>query len=207
MVSTSPNLQCVVSKSKPKMPWSSESDADSYESDGSAPDNACFRCGRQGHWASKCYAKTDVDGRQLKKTSTSLLPPPSTTAGVYSITDLSGRIYVGKSSNINKRIQEHKDGAGTSFLTRFIKQCSTLTSGTEDDLESWERNETLEQMYRNGIQNVRGWMFTSLVLTEKQEEDAFKQICEKKDLCRSCGRNNHFADRCYAKSKADWVKK
>src|SRR5262249_30090207 len=28
-------------------------------------DDACFRCGRTGHWAEDCYARTDVDGNEL----------------------------------------------------------------------------------------------------------------------------------------------
>lgn len=26
----------------------------------------CYRCGRKGHWASSCYAKTDVRGNELE---------------------------------------------------------------------------------------------------------------------------------------------
>ena len=25
----------------------------------------CYRCGRSGHWANNCYARTDVDGDEL----------------------------------------------------------------------------------------------------------------------------------------------
>lgn len=34
------------------------------ESDDEGSD-ACFRCGREGHWAAQCYAKTGVDGKRL----------------------------------------------------------------------------------------------------------------------------------------------
>jgi hypothetical protein len=26
----------------------------------------CYRCGRKGHWASTCYAQTDIDGNALE---------------------------------------------------------------------------------------------------------------------------------------------
>lgn len=29
----------------------------------SEAEDSCYRCGRQGHWASECYAKRDVSGR------------------------------------------------------------------------------------------------------------------------------------------------
>jgi hypothetical protein len=31
--------------------------------------NACFRCGREGHFSSSCYAHTHIDGRELTKSS------------------------------------------------------------------------------------------------------------------------------------------
>lgn len=30
-----------------------------------ASKDSCFRCGRDSHWASDCYARTSVDGRKL----------------------------------------------------------------------------------------------------------------------------------------------
>ena len=42
-----------------------------YESDDSNDnddDNCCFRCGREGHYASSCYASKHIKGYYLKKT-------------------------------------------------------------------------------------------------------------------------------------------
>jgi len=179
------------------------SSSESYESDspssGLSNPESCFRCGRYGHWTANCYAKTDVDGRHMKKQHV------ASSAGVYAIGDSSGKIYVGKSMDTQKRFNEHTRGSGTSFLKGNIKKRSTATNGSKADMESWERNETLEQMYRTGIRNVRGWMFTASVLTDQQTQDAFNQICEKYDLCRKCGRNSHFMAKCYAKTRAEWA--
>jgi len=40
-------------------------ESEEYEEDDSDDEDCCFRCGREGHWASECYARTHVDGRRL----------------------------------------------------------------------------------------------------------------------------------------------
>ncbi len=86
-----------------------------------------------------------------------------------------------------------------------FQETPTLTLRQGLDLESWERNETLFRMKIHGVDNVRGWMFTSSVLSDDDKDSAFRQICEKFDLCRKCGREGHFADSCYATTRADFT--
>ncbi len=206
---------------------------------------ACFRCGRRGHFAQNCYAKTAVDSaffqyesscdesydddsnddsndgdllHTAKKTYknyqalTTLLPrstsstAPTARSGIYVLLTTSGLYYVGKSNDIDSRIRDHQRGLGAACLngSRF-QVITTLTSGSASDLESWERNETLHRMLHHGIENVRGWMFTSTQLSENDSQSAFRQICEKFDLCRRCGRRSHFADQCFARSIDKWA--
>jgi hypothetical protein len=224
---------------------SDSSDDDHYSDD---DDDRCFRCGRTGHFASSCFAKTFVGGggdksnestnqcfgsiqgykkKQQKCSrcgrightfsscfaSTSVIggsrlgkEEEKEEVGVYVLESKDGMYYIGKSSSIETRIQKHKTGEGAQCIKHWknVKQITPLTSGDVDDLESWERNETLQRMYHHGIGKVRGWMFTTTELSSEQRNTAFKQICEKFDLCRKCGRNNHFAERCYAASQAPW---
>ena len=114
-------------------------------------------------------------------------------------------MYVGKSQDVERRIEQHMSGEGTQCLSGRVRRLEVGEAGTERDLESWERNETLARMYKHGVDKVRGWMFTSARLSAEQEEQAFGQICEKYDLCRQCGRNTHFADKCFARSRAFWA--
>ena len=106
--------------------------------------------------------------------------------GVYVLELENNCIYVGKShQNVEGRVKEHFTSGGSAFTKKFkpISQLPTLTSFTAD-LESFERAETLEQMWVKGIKNVRGWQYTKLYLTEFEYESIFRQMCERKDLCR-----------------------
>jgi hypothetical protein len=46
-------------------------DDDGDEDDGDEDDDddgdqgSCYRCGRRGHWANMCFARTDVHGRRI----------------------------------------------------------------------------------------------------------------------------------------------
>ena len=106
--------------------------------------------------------------------------------GVYVLQLENDCIYVGKShQNVEGRVKEHFTSGGSAFTKKFrpISQLPTLTQVTSD-LESFERAETLEQMWVRGIKNVRGWQYTKLYLTEFEYESIFRQMCERKDLCR-----------------------
>lgn len=95
---------------------------------------------------------------------------------------------------------------GTNFLSKgLISRVPTITQGSPDDLESWERNETLAQMHRRGIDRVRGWIFARRELDPSEREHAFTQVCHKFDLCLTCGRNSHFQDKCFARTRAGWA--
>jgi hypothetical protein len=123
-------------------------------------------------------------------------------AGVYAFKNRTiGVCYVGKSNNIDSRLAQHREMNPGDVLVRE----PLLTGGSTNDLESWERNEVLTRMYRNGMESVRGWRFTRRgLLTMEEKISAKNDIMEKFDLCRRCGRNTHFANTCFARTPALW---
>ena len=60
-------------------------------------------------------------------------------------------------------------------------------------------------MHRHGIDKVRGWLYTTPVMSPDQREEAFRQVCARKGLCGTCGRGGHLAAQCFANGKAAWA--
>ena len=136
-----------------------------------------------------------VVGKTTPAAATKALRGARAEAGVYVLELPQGRYYVGKSGNVEDRLEQHRGGTGASCAEGFRRRVPPLTP-PDDDAEAWERAETLARMRRHGISRVRGWMFTSPELTDAQREAAFSQVCERFDLCRRCGRAGHFATAC-----------
>jgi len=162
----------------------------------------CARCGMSGHSIQDCFARTTCDGDELispgqtgkRKRSVS---EQRCRSGVYVIKYQDGNMYVGKSNDIDARIRQHAARAVkcTSEWQGTPREVKPITSAMEDH-ESWERNETLELMSRHGVEKVRGWMYTTQELSQDTVESIDAQLCEKYDLCRTCGMKGHFASAC-----------
>ncbi len=137
--------------------------------------------------------------------------PPLGDKGVYVLELKDGGFYVGKSHDIDERLRQHagkgeQQHSGATCAKGFVGRVAALTPRC-DDMEAWERAETLARMYKHGIERVRGWMYTNPEMTEAQREHAFSQICEKHDLCRKCGNAGHFAAECGCRTRAAWARR
>jgi predicted GIY-YIG superfamily endonuclease len=114
--------------------------------------------------------------------------------------------YVGKSKDIDTRVQQHADGEGAGCVSgRTFTEVKPITQGTSEDMESWERMEVLERMYQFGIDAVRGWKYVFAVMPLSQKLSAFDDVCERFDLCRRCGRGSHFVKECEALTTDRWT--
>lgn len=125
---------------------------------------------------------------------------PAGREGVYILELSQGRIYVGHSSDIRRRIQQHMAGQGSAFTKAFPPTGVILprlgcVSGSP---EAAERDETLRYMFLRGIQAVRGWRYVRVHMPAEEERDAESNIRELFDLCRRCGHPGHFIGHCKA---------
>lgn len=146
-------------------------------------------------------SKASANSSQASKTKTA-----KSKGAVYVLELPGGKYYVGKSRDIERRQAQHVNGVGSAWTRAHgvIRSVPTTTRAMED-LESWERAETLHLAFVHGIDNVRGHRYTEVNLTEEERHRYFEDICEKKDLCRKCGRNSHMVAQCFATSKAEWA--
>jgi ribosomal protein L37E len=120
--------------------------------------------------------------------------------GVYVLALEQGGIYVGRSADIDSRIQQHRSGLGSAWCRRqggVVSEEPTVHAGSPDDLASWEMNETVAQMLIHGFENVRGWEFTNCAALTSKECDTLKTlVMGQGNMCRRCGGEGHFAQHC-----------
>ena len=135
---------------------------------------------------------------------------------IYVLELKSGKFYVGKTSNIERRIQEHSSGRGSAWTRKYklIRILYTTKKHNED-------YHVIKMMHERGIENVRGGSFSTMALTPSDVDMANRMIYTQYDLCyncgksghytlncnktycRRCGRNNHSIEKCYAKTTVD----
>jgi len=123
---------------------------------------------------------------------------------VYVLRLKEGKYYVGESINVRKRVWTHVNLNGAAWTRQYgvIGRIPTISPQMG---AFWELNETLEQMKRHGIDNVRGSMFSNIRLTQDQRSVAVSLYCEKENLCRKCGSHTHLETQCEQISKTSWM--
>lgn len=96
-----------------------------------------------------------------------------------------GYVYVGKSTDPSKRISQHMQGRGADF-TKAHKPTGVILErlGTlEGEGDGPERDETLRQMDKLGVDRVRGWKYCCKTLGRRDRADIESNIREMKVCC------------------------
>jgi cellular nucleic acid-binding protein len=108
-----------------------------------------------------------------------------------------GKYYVGRSEYKELRLIQHSTGKGSAWTSKFhpvsiveIRECK---SPFEEDMV------TKEYMAKYGIDNVRGGSYVKIVLDSIQLEAITRELLSVSDLCKSCGKSDHFIGECHEK--------
>ena len=128
--------------------------------------------------------------------------------GVYVLELNGGGFYVGKSENVQARVQQHVAGAGSSrycVARGGVKRVLSTLTPAQENLAGWEQSETLAQMRLRGVDNVRGFEWTTQVLKPTDYQTIRTLQLGTADLCRKCGGDGHFAAQCGKRRKQAWL--
>jgi hypothetical protein len=131
---------------------------------------------------------------------------------VYVLECEGSTIYVGSSKNCTKRFEQHKRGDGASW-TRLHKPLFMRAPFTDsrhyvyNRFACRERDEFYACVYfLGGPQNVRGWAYVQLQLSEREEQHLIREVCAHFDLCWKCGNSSHKHSACFASTVAPWMR-
>jgi hypothetical protein len=119
----------------------------------------------------------------------------------YELTLLEAKRYVGRTTQPPaQRMEQHlrRRGKGSAWTDRYrpIKMRVIAFSDDAFDEDKW----VLKTMAKHGIPNVRGGSFCQIELKEEIVRIITIMIASAKDECYKCGKRNHFARSCEAKT-------
>lgn len=105
-----------------------------------------------------------------------------------------GKYYVGKTTDIKRRVEEHNKGKGSEW-TRLHKPVKVLETRKVKD-EHDENNTTKDLMKKYGVDNVRGGSYSQVSLPSAYSKTIQSEIRGNTNACFKCGGKGHYAKDC-----------
>ena len=110
----------------------------------------------------------------------------------------SGKYYVGKTDNMDRRWKEHLTGTGSAWTSKYPPIAIEKTIRNASPFE--EDKVTKEYMNKYGIDNVRGGSYVTEKLDINQRYSINQEIRQATGCCTRCGESGHFVKSCYART-------
>lgn len=109
------------------------------------------------------------------------------------------RFYVGKTSDVDARVQQHTLGTGSAWTKRYPP---LFIERTYENMSAFDEDRiTKELMATYGIDKVRGGSYVTMTLSDAQVNAVRRELRMAQNLCVRCGRSGHFVTKCYAKTE------
>ena len=112
---------------------------------------------------------------------------------VYVLKLNNNKYYVGRTSNLSKRIEYHKNGNGSAWTKKFgfVKVLQSM----EVDSPFYEDMMVKKMMQKYGIENVRGGSYSQVWLPKDQFISLIRELNGANDRCFKCS-GKHFIRDC-----------
>lgn len=106
------------------------------------------------------------------------------------------KYYIGKTTNIQRRFDEHMNSNGAEW-TRIFRPIEIIkTFSVEDELSGlFEDLITKKFMIEYGIDNVRGGSYCAVEFSEEISKFIRKELWHAQNLCLNCGQR-HSSKNC-----------
>ena len=138
----------------------------------------------------KAYAKT---GAPMYKTKYIESQNINEKTYIYKLDLTNGKKYIGKTTNVNRRMNEHFSGNGAKVTKKFKPiECEVIDSCNGYFSSKLEQKKTEKYMNKYGYDNVRGGSYTNSKTLK------YNNFNSKK--CKRCGNIGHYMPSCYASS-------
>ena len=104
------------------------------------------------------------------------------------------KYYVGKTTDVMRRYEEHKSGQGSAWTSKYkplkLLECKPIQSIHD------ENNTTKDLMKKYGIEHVRGGVYTQMVLPSDVLSVLQREFQGTDDKCYRCNLAGHFGSQC-----------
>ena len=118
---------------------------------------------------------------------------------IYKLNLEDGKKYIGKTENLDRRMNEHFSGNGSKVTQKFKPIDGEVVNVTYGYLASdIEHQHTEKNIKKHGYENVRGGYYTNSNTLKKS-----KGKTKKNNNCYRCGRSGHISSNCYASTHKD----
>ena len=121
---------------------------------------------------------------------------------VYVLRLAGGKWYVGRTNkNVDERFEEHLRGDGCGWTKKYPPESLSEIKNNADDFD--EDKVVKKYMAEYGIDNVRGGSYVTERLGIHQIKFIRREIWMAQGRCLRCGREGHFARKCWAATDVD----
>ena len=138
------------------------------------------------------YAKT---GAPMYKTKYGNTTNINQETDIYKLKLENGKKYIGKTTNIERRLNEHFTGNGSQVTKKFAPHKAQVIETIPGYFANIaEQEHTNDNINKYGYDNVRGGKYTNSKTLKYNNKSNSKST----NNCFRCGRKGHYSVSCYA---------